>query len=53
MCVIREDDLVGSDVAIRIGRFPFQTPLGAWPGFGMQPHFEAPGNLWFEIDMMQ
>ena len=31
---------------IRIGRFPVWTPLGAWPGLGTQPCYEAPGHLW-------
>ena len=30
---------------IRIGRFPVQTPLGARPGLGTQPRYEAPGDL--------
>ena len=29
----------------RIGRFPVQTPLGARPGLGTQPRYEAPGDL--------
>ena len=26
------------------GKFPVQTPLGAWPGLGTQPRYEAPGH---------
>ena len=33
----------------RIGRFPVQTPLGARPGLGTQPHYEAPGDLRIEL----
>ena len=29
-------------IAIRIRRFPVQTPEGAWPGLGTQPCYEAP-----------
>ena len=28
--------------------FPVQTPLGAWPGLGTQPHYEAPNDLQVE-----
>ena len=31
--------------AKKIGRFPVQTPLRAWPGLGTQPRYEAPGDL--------
>ena len=31
--------------AKKIGRFPVQTPLGAWPGLGTQTRYEAPGDL--------
>ena len=34
---------------IRIGRFPVQTPLGAWLGLGTQPCYEDPGDLPVEI----
>ena len=27
---------------VRIGRLPVQTPLGARPGLGTQPRYEAP-----------
>ena len=32
-------------VLVRIGRFPVQTLLGARPGLGTQPRYEAPGDL--------
>ena len=41
----RESGLVGSGVVVRIGRFLVQTPLGARPGIGTQPRYEAPGDL--------
>ena len=34
---------------IRIGRFPVQTPLGAWPGLETQPRYEARGDLQLKI----
>ena len=34
---------------IKVRRFLVQTPLGAWPGLGTQPRYEAPGDLWVEI----
>ena len=40
-----ESGIVGWDVAIRIGKFPIQTPLDARPGLGTQPHYEAPGGI--------
>ena len=40
---------MGYGVTIRIGRFLVQTPLGARPGLGTQPRYEAPGDLWVEI----
>ena len=39
-----ESGLVGSGAAVRIGRFPVQTPLGARLGLGTQPRYEAPGD---------
>ena len=33
-----------SGIAIRIGRFPVQTLLGAWPGLGTQPCYKVPGD---------
>ena len=36
-------------ISIRIRRFPVQTPLGARPVLGAQPHYEAPGDLQVEI----
>ena len=36
-------------VAIRIGRFLVQTPLGARPGLGKQPRYKAPSDLRVEI----
>ena len=32
-------------IGIRIGRFLVQTPLGAQPGLGTQPRYEAPSDL--------
>ena len=26
-----------------------QNPLGAWLGFGTQPCYEVPGDLWVEL----
>ena len=37
--------LVGQGIAIRIGRFLVQTPLGAQPGLETQPHYKAAGDL--------
>ena len=31
-----------------LGRFPVQNPLGARPGLGTQPRYEAPGDLQVE-----
>ena len=39
---------MGEGVVIRIGRFLVQTPLGARPDLGTQPHYEAPVDLWVE-----
>ena len=36
-------------IEIRIGRFPVQTPLGAWLGLGTQLRYKVPGNLWVKI----
>ena len=43
-----ESGLVGQGIVLRTGRFPVQTPVGAWPGLGTQPHYEAPGDPWVE-----
>ena len=32
-----------------MGMFPVQTPLGAQPGLGTQPCYEAPGDLQAEL----
>ena len=40
---------MGNDVTVRNGRFPAQTPLGARPGLGTQPRYEASGDLLVEI----
>lgn len=32
----------GYSIAMRIGRFPFQFPLGVQLGIGTQPHYKAP-----------
>ena len=40
---------MGYGVVIRIGRFPVQTPLGAQPGLGTQPHYKAARDLLVEI----
>ena len=40
---------MGQGIVIRIGRFPVQIPLGAWPGLGPQPPYKTPGDLWVEI----
>ena len=36
-------------VAIRIRKFPVQNPLGTQSGFGIQPCFKTPGDIWAEI----
>ena len=36
-------------VVLRIGGCPVSIPLGAQLGFGNQPHYEVPGDLWVEI----
>ena len=38
---------------LRIGRFPVQNPLGAQPGLGTQPRYEAPGDLRVEYVQTQ
>ena len=43
--ILEESGLVGQGGVIRIGRFLVQTPLGARPGLGTQPRFEAPADL--------
>ena len=48
-----DSDLVGQGVVIRIGRFPVQTPSGARPGSGTQPHYEASGDPWLEYARTQ
>ena len=35
-------------MVVRIRGFPVQTPLGARPSLGTQPHYEAPGDLQVE-----
>ena len=42
-------NLMGLDVAIRIGRFLFQPQLGAWLGIGTQPSYKTPGDLRVKI----
>ena len=44
-----ESCLVGQGGVLRIGGCPVPIPLGAQPGFGNQPHYEVPGDLWVEI----
>ena len=48
---MRKKNLIhlGYGVTVRIGMFPFQTPLGAHPGLGTQPRYEALGRTWVEI----
>ena len=36
-----------------IGSFPVRNPLGARPHLGIQPRYEAPGDLRVEIVQMQ
>ena len=36
---------MGYEVVIRIGRFPVQNPLDAWPSLRTQTCYETPGNL--------
>ena len=43
------NNLIGLDVAIRIGRLLFQPQLGAWLGIGTQPCYNAPGDLRVKI----
>ena len=43
-----ENGRVGSGVTLRIERIPVQAPLGARPGFGTEPRYEASGGLWVE-----
>ena len=40
-----ESGPVGYCIAIRVGRFPVQTPLGTRPGLEAQSHYEVPGDL--------
>ena len=40
-----ESGLVGQGAVTRIRRFPVRTLLGARPGLGTQPRYEASGNL--------
>ena len=44
-------DLVSNVTASKIiGRFPVQTLLGAGPGFGTQPSYEAPDDLQVQLN---
>ena len=40
---------MGLGFGIRIERFLVQTLLGAWSGFGTQPHYEAPSDFHAEL----
>ena len=40
---------MGKGAGIRIGTFSVQTPLGARPGLGTQPRYEAPGDPRVEL----
>ena len=42
---IREELPSGLRRYVTIGRFLVQSPLGARPGLGTQPRYEAPGDL--------
>ena len=44
-----ESGQVCEDIAIRVGRFLIQTPLGTWADLGSQSHYNAPGILLVEI----
>ena len=46
-------NLMGLDIAIKIGRFSVQSLLGAWPGIGIQPCYKAPGDLRVKIAKTQ
>ena len=50
---LEESSLVGSGVALRIGRFHVQYTLGTQPDFGTQPPYEAPGDLWVKTSKAQ
>ena len=47
--LLQESALVGLGIGIRIERFLVQTLLGAWSGFGTQPHYEAPSDFHAEL----
>ena len=38
-------------VAIRIGRYPVQTPLGSWLSLETQLHYKGPGD--FRVKIVQ
>ena len=47
--ITKNDQISTQGISIKIRRFPVQNPLGACPGLGTQPHYEAPGDLQVEI----
>ena len=47
-----ESGLVGYEIAIRIRRFPVQSPLGAQLVLGAQPHYKTPGDLQVSEDVL-
>ena len=38
------ENLMGLGLAIRVGTFPVQSLLCAWPDIGTQPCYKTPGN---------
>ena len=43
------ENLMGLGLAIRVGTFPVQSLLCAWPDIGTQPCYKTPGNLRVKI----
>ena len=43
------ENLMGLGLAIRVGTFPVQPLLCAWPDLGTQPCYKTPGNLRVKI----
>ena len=45
----KNDQISTQDISIRIGSFPVQTPLDAWPSLGTESCYKGPGELQVEI----
>ena len=43
------ENLMGLGLTIRVGTFPVQSLVYAWPDIGTQPCYKTPGNLRVKI----